>query len=156
MTASWLRARDRGRARGSRLVRRGVTSTSGITAFDISAIAAVDRAAPFGTPPAEIISPDGNVYLHWEFRRDDMACSTLFAHPFILNVQPKPAPLPGAPPLPPFRGPDETPPAPGERHGLRADPPQQVTPRADPALPKFARPSARFSLTGGLVVAKPA
>lgn len=113
-----------------RLVRRGVTRTSGITAFDISAIAAVDRAAPFGTPPSEIVSPDGNVYLHWEFRRDDMACSTMFAHPFILNVQPKPAPAPTTPPLPPFRGPDETAPPAGERHG-RAEPP----PRVDPAPP---------------------
>ncbi len=105
-----------------RLVRRGVTRTSGITAFDISAIAAVDRAAPFGAPPSEIVSPDGNVYLHWEFRRDDMACSTMFAHPFILNVQPKPAPMPSTPPLPPFRGPDEAAPQNGERHGS-ADPP---------------------------------
>jgi hypothetical protein len=114
-----------------RLVRRGVTRTSGVTAFDINAIAAVDRAAPFGTPPAEIVSPDGNVYLHWEFRRDAMACSTLYAHPYILKVQPKPAPLPA--PLPPFRGPDdETPPAgSGERHGLLQAP---VAPR--PATPK--------------------
>jgi hypothetical protein len=103
-----------------RLVRRGVTRTSGVTAFDISAIAAVERAAPFGTPPAEIVSPDGNVYLHWEFRRDDMACSTLFAHPFILNIPPKPAPLPGAPPLPPFRDPEDEKPPEGERHGSRA------------------------------------
>ncbi|RYZ05949.1 MAG: hypothetical protein EOO73_17515 [Myxococcales bacterium] len=113
-----------------RLVRRGVTRTSGITAFDISAIAAVDRAAPFGTPPSEIVSPDGNVYLHWEFRRDDMACSTLYAHPFILNVQPKPAPMPSTPPLPPFRGPDEAAPPAGERHG-QADPPP-AAPSAPP------------------------
>jgi TonB-like protein len=114
-----------------RLVRRGVTRTSGVTAFDINAIAAVDRAAPFGTPPSEIVSPDGNVYLHWEFRRDDMACSTLYAHPYILKLQPKPAPVPGTPPLPPFRGPDDETPAPtGERHGLLADPPapQQAPP----------------------------
>jgi hypothetical protein len=103
-----------------RLVRRGVTRTSGVTMFDISAIAAVERAQPFGTPPAEIVSPDGNVYLHWEFRRDDMACSTLFAHPYILKVQPKPAPLPDGTPLPPFRGPDDEKPQPGERHGLLA------------------------------------
>jgi TonB C terminal len=106
-----------------RLVRRGVTRTSGITAFDISAIAAVDRAAPFGTPPSEIVSPDGNVYLHWEFRRDGMACSTLYAHPFILKGQPKPAPLPTVPPYGPFRGPDEETPQQGERHGLFAPPP---------------------------------
>jgi hypothetical protein len=107
-----------------RLVRRGVTRTSGITAFDISAIAAVERAAPFGTPPAEIVSPDGNVYLHWEFRRDGMACSTLFAHPFILRGEPKPAPLPTAPPSPPFRGPDDAAPPAGERHGLLTAPPE--------------------------------
>lgn len=112
-----------------RLVRRGVTRTSGITAFDISAIAAVDRAAPFGTPPPEIVSPDGRVYLHWEFRRDEMACSTMFAHPYILNVQPKPAPLPSTPPLPPFRGPDdEAPPPAGERHGSVEPPAKEHTP----------------------------
>lgn len=101
-----------------RVVRRGVTRTSGVTAFDISAIDSVERAGPFGAPPPEIVSPDGNVYLHWEFRRDAMACSTLFAHPFILNVPPKPAPLPGGTPLPPFRGPDDEKPREGERHGF--------------------------------------
>jgi hypothetical protein len=63
--------------------------------------------------------PDGNVYLHWEFRRDQMACSTLYAHPYILKVQPKAAPLPGTTPLPPFRGPDDETPEPGERPGAR-------------------------------------
>ena len=105
-----------------RLVRRGVTRTSGVTMFDVNAIAAVDRAAPFGTPPSEIVSPDGNVYLHWEFRRDAMACSTAYAHPYILKVQPKPAPLPGTTPLPPFRGPDDEPAPSGERHGLLDEP----------------------------------
>ena len=114
-----------------RLVRRGVTRTSGVTAFDINAIAAVDRAAPFGTPPSEIVSPDGNVYLHWEFRRDQMACSTLYAHPYMLKVQPKAAPPPGSTPLPPFRGPEDEAPAPGERHGLLTDPPA-----AKPPAPK--------------------
>jgi hypothetical protein len=101
-----------------RLVRRGVKHTSGITAFDISAIAAVDRAAPFGTPPAEIVSPDGKVYVHWEFRRDGMACSTLYAHPIIKRAHPTPAPLPTTPPLPPFRGPDEEAPRPSSATGL--------------------------------------
>jgi hypothetical protein len=104
-----------------RLVRRGVINNSGVTSFDIQALMAVDRASPFGTPPSEIISPDGNVYLHWEFRRDQMACSTLYAHPFIKRAEPKPAPPPTAPPQPPFRGPDdETPPPREERHGQRA------------------------------------
>lgn len=80
------------------LVRRGLTKSSGILQFDVSALASVDRAAPFGPPPAAIVSPDGNVYLHWEFYRNpDYACSTYFAHPFILKsapapMSPKPAP----------------------------------------------------------------
>lgn len=73
------------------LVRRGLTKSSGILQFDVSALASVDRAAPFGPPPASIVSPDGNVYLHWEFYRNpDYACSTYFAHPFILKAAPAP------------------------------------------------------------------
>ncbi|HEY3233371.1 MAG TPA: TonB C-terminal domain-containing protein, partial [Polyangiaceae bacterium] len=71
------------------VVRMGVTKTSGVTAFDISALESVQRAQPFGTPPKEIVSPDGRVYLHWEFWRDPWyACSTYFARPFLLKVQP--------------------------------------------------------------------
>jgi len=74
------------------LVRRGLTKSSGILQFDVSALASVDRAAPFGPPPAAIVSPDGNVYLHWEFYRNpDFACSTYFAHPFLLKAPPTPA-----------------------------------------------------------------
>jgi hypothetical protein len=51
-----------------------------------------------------------------------MACSTLYAHPYILKIQPKPAPLPGAPPLPPFRGPDDETAPNGERHGMLGGP----------------------------------
>lgn len=87
------------------LVRRGLTKSSGILQFDVSALASVDRAAPFGPPPAAIVSPDGNVYLHWEFYRNpDYACSTYFAHPFILKA----APTPAAPkPVPHETGPHE-------------------------------------------------
>jgi hypothetical protein len=106
-----------------RLVRQGVVRTSGLTRFDVSALSAVERAAPFGTPPAEIVSPDGNVYLHWDFRRDEMRCSTLYAYPYILKAQPQPAPLPTTPPQPPFRGPDDEAAPSGERHGFLAPPP---------------------------------
>jgi TonB family protein len=68
------------------LRKMGIVKTSGITAFDIAALDAVDRAQPFGPPPNAIVSPDGNVYLHWEFHRDEVyACSTMGARPFILN-----------------------------------------------------------------------
>jgi hypothetical protein len=87
-----------------RVVRMGVTKTSGVTAFDIAALESVQRASPFGTPPREIVSPDGNVYFHWEFWRNPYyACSTYFARPYILKVKPKEAPPNVEPPSsPPF------------------------------------------------------
>jgi TonB family protein len=107
--------RDEGRVQ-----RLGVTKTSGVTAFDVAALEAVHRAQPFGTPPREIVSPDGNVYFHWEFHRNrDEACSTWFARPYILKGQPKSAP----PPTPePSQPPESETPA---RHGKH-------TPKARP------------------------
>ncbi len=73
-----------------RIVKMGVVKTSGITAFDIAALDSVHRAQPFGPAPGAIVSPDGNVYLHWEFHRDEVfACSTMHARPFMLNVPAK-------------------------------------------------------------------
>lgn len=105
-----------------RLVKMGVTRTSGITAFDIAALDAVQRASPFGKPPAAIVSTDGNVYLHWEFHRDPiMACSNRNARPYMLNVKPPAEPAPAKPPSPSFPGVDprehEPPTDPGMRHG---------------------------------------
>jgi hypothetical protein len=104
------------------VVKMGVTKTSGITAFDIAALDAVQRASPFGKPPAAIVSTDGNVYLHWEFHRDPvMACSNRNARPFMLNLPPPSEPAPGKPPSTPFPGGDprehEPPADPTLRHG---------------------------------------
>lgn len=101
-----------------KVVRMGVTHTSGVTAFDIAALESVMRASPFGAPPGEIVSPDGRVYFHWEFYRNPFyACSTYFAHPFILKGTPKSAPPSVAPP--PWRplDPKEGSPA-DQRHGF--------------------------------------
>jgi TonB family protein len=89
--------------RDGHLKRMGVVRLSGVTAFDIAALDAVDRAQPFGPAPSAIVSPDGNVYLHWEFHRNEIfACSTMGARPFILNA---PAPGHEPPALPPAPGP---------------------------------------------------
>jgi TonB family protein len=80
-----------------RVIRMGVTRASGSTSFDVSALESVQRASPFGASPKEIVSPDGNVYLHWEFYRDGKACSTAFARPYLLRVAPKSAPVPTMP-----------------------------------------------------------
>jgi len=101
------------------VVRMGVTKFSGITAFDIAALDSVKRAAPFGTPPREIVSPDGKVYLHWEFHRNQYACSTLNARPFILKAQPGTAPTEITPPPAPS---DPTETTPRERHGRKTSP----------------------------------
>lgn len=95
-----------------RIVNMGVTKASGVTAFDVSALDSVKRASPFGPPPREILSPDGRVYLHWEFHRNPaVACTTYNARPYILKTQPKTAP----PTVPPPRRPEVSPE--GERHG---------------------------------------
>lgn len=93
-----------------KIVKMGVTHSSGSTIFDVAALESVQNAAPFGKPPPIIVSPDGRVYLHWEFYRNPYyACSTYFAHPYILKVAPENAPshLP-VPSTPPF-GPRERP-----------------------------------------------
>ena len=79
-----------------RIVRMGVTKASGSTAFDIVALNSISRASPYGKAPDAIVSPDGNVYLHWEFHRDPFdACTTRNARPFLLKGPPMlgPAPL---------------------------------------------------------------
>jgi hypothetical protein len=91
-----------------RIVKMGIVKTSGITAFDIGALDSVHRAQPFGPAPGAIISPDGNVYLHWEFHRDEVfACSTMHARPFMLTTPPKAPTQEPQPPAPAPKGPNE-------------------------------------------------
>ncbi|CAN5924418.1 hypothetical protein BH11MYX4_BH11MYX4_47640 [soil metagenome] len=91
-----------------RIVKLGVVKTSGITAFDIAALDSVSRAQPFGPAPGAIVSPDGNVYLHWEFHRDEVfACSTMHARPFLLNTPAKGPSEDPQPPAPAPKGPQE-------------------------------------------------
>ena len=106
----------------------GIVKTSGITAFDIAALDSVDRAQPFGPAPSAIVSADGNVYLHWEFHRDEVyACSTMNARPFLLNVPPA---NPNQPVQPPPANPNGLP---GTReHGL---PPANTRETREGALP---------------------
>jgi hypothetical protein len=109
----------------------GVVKTSGITAFDIAALDSVQRAQPFGPAPGAIVSPDGNVYLHWEFHRDEVfACSTMHARPFMLNT-------PGKPPDEP-QPPAPAPKSPSQERG--APPPVNLREMKEGALPPKAKP----------------
>jgi TonB family protein len=114
-----------------KIVKMGVTRSSGSTVFDVAALESVQNASPFGKPPAAIVSPDGNVYLHWEFYRNPFyACSTYFAHPFMLKASPENAPSKVPPPTTPPFGPKEDP-VPGRGDLGRLDP-SILRPRATP------------------------
>jgi hypothetical protein len=111
-------SRDQGR-----IVRIGVTRPSGVTAFDVVALSSVNRAQPFGKAPELIVSPDGNVYLHWEFHRDPFdACTTRNARPFLLKEAPTLKALPRAPAKKPPAGirADDRPAVPGPLLPLRS------------------------------------
>ncbi len=98
------------------IVRMGVTKASGVTAFDIGALDSVRRASPFGAAPKSIVSPDGNVYLHWEFHRlPEYACSTYFARPYIIKAKPKSVPPKLPPPAKPYEGEEQPPGRQGRR-----------------------------------------
>jgi hypothetical protein len=72
-----------------RIVRMGVFRPSRVTTFDLLALATVGRAAPFGPAPDVIASPDGNVYVHWDFHSDPtLACIPINARPYILQRAP--------------------------------------------------------------------
>lgn len=64
--------------RSGRIVRMGLVKSFG-AAFDVPVLDAVARAAPFEPPPDALISPDGNVYINWEFCSDaQVACAPTF------------------------------------------------------------------------------
>jgi hypothetical protein len=103
-----------------RVVRLGVTRASGVTAFDVVALDSVSRAQPFGKAPDTIVSPDGNVYLHWEFHRDPFdACSTRNASPFLLAAAPATPAKPAPPRRPALGAPRDESPVPGPLLPLR-------------------------------------
>ncbi|MDC0679022.1 energy transducer TonB family protein [Sorangium atrum] len=72
-----------------RLAKLGVAKSSGSVVFDVVALSALRRAAPFDVPPPSISSPGGKVYVHWTFHADPyQACSPRNARPFLLAKAP--------------------------------------------------------------------
>jgi TonB family protein len=67
-----------------RVKQMGVIRSSNEPDFDIAALDSVDRAQPFADTPPGLRSPDGFVYLQWEFHRNELyACSTMGIRPFV-------------------------------------------------------------------------
>jgi TonB family protein len=68
---------------------------SGNMVFDAAARETVWAVGPFPNPPREIVSPNGKIYVHWAFHRDERACGTFGATPFILDGSAGDRPDPG-------------------------------------------------------------
>jgi hypothetical protein len=66
----------------------GVVRSSGFLPFDYGAFNSVNDAAPFPKPPRSILSGDGRAYVHWGFYRNERACGTFNASPFIMPNPP--------------------------------------------------------------------
>ena len=67
-----------------------IVRSSGYMAFDAAAIDVLYTSGPFPDPPREIRSPDGKIYVHWTFHRDDRQCTPAFTQYFILAENPHP------------------------------------------------------------------
>jgi hypothetical protein len=89
-----------------RVVAAGIVKASGVTAFDVAALSSIHSAAPYGQAPEMIVSPDGKVYVHWEFYRDPYyACTSKFARPYLIKGGGK---KDGEEPTPPSSPPSQT------------------------------------------------
>ena len=77
--------------RDGTLAKAGLVKSSGYMPFDAAALDVVFSAAPFGKPPAAILSGDKKVYLQWRFHRDQRQCGTFGVDAFILT-HPKSSP----------------------------------------------------------------
>jgi len=64
-----------------------IVKTSGNSAYDAAAISVSMAAGPHPSPPPEVISPNGKVYVHWQFWRDTRQCGTYGAQIYILNKE---------------------------------------------------------------------
>jgi TonB family protein len=65
-----------------------IVRTSGYLGFDAAAIDVLYTAGPFPDPPREIRSPDGKIYVHWTFHRDERQCTPAYTQYFILAEKP--------------------------------------------------------------------
>ncbi|MCK5642330.1 MAG: hypothetical protein KAJ19_16100 [Gammaproteobacteria bacterium] len=70
--------------RQGQVVKVGIVKPSGYLPFDVAALDVVFSGGPYGAPPQAIVSPNGKVYMHWEFWRNHRQCGTFGVNPFIL------------------------------------------------------------------------
>jgi TonB family protein len=64
-----------------------IVESSGELMYDAEALSISYTVGPHPNPPAEIVSPDGKVYVHWNFWRDQRQCGTFGASIYIVDEQ---------------------------------------------------------------------
>lgn len=63
-----------------------IVSGSGQVRFDAQALSIAYAIGPQPNPPPEIVSPDGRVYIHWNFWRDQRQCGVFGASVFLVDT----------------------------------------------------------------------
>ena len=62
-----------------------IVRSSGELRFDAEAVTIAHAVGPHPNPPPEIVSPDGRIYIHWNFWRGPRQCGTFGASVFIVE-----------------------------------------------------------------------
>ncbi len=73
------------RASDGKIQRINIVKTSGELRFDAEAISISTASGPHPRVPEELVSPDGNVYVHWNFWRNQRQCGVFGASVFIVE-----------------------------------------------------------------------
>ena len=67
--------------------RVAIVRSSGNTVYDAEAIRILYDIGPLPTPPPGMVSPNGKVYIHWTFWRNQRQCGTFGASLFIIDTK---------------------------------------------------------------------
>jgi len=72
-------------ARTGQVEECNIVGSSGELEYDAEAVRVCHESSPGQQAPAAIVSPDGKVYLHWNFWRDTRQCGTFGASIYVLD-----------------------------------------------------------------------
>lgn len=75
------------RAEDGKVESVNIVRSSGQVRFDAQAAAIAHSIGPHPNPPPELVSPNGRVYVHWNFWRDQRQCGTFGASVYIVSEQ---------------------------------------------------------------------
>lgn len=67
-----------------------IVRSSGQLRFDAQAVAVAHAIGPHPNPPPSLVSPDGRVYVHWNFWRDQRQCGLFGARIYLVGEQGSP------------------------------------------------------------------